>query len=142
MNIEIIRDSNDKIYFIEIGARNGGNLMPELAKLATGFDFAVANVQSALNQPFNFSCCYPVGNYFTQYILHTNENGIYSGISIDKQFIENIELKLEYYVEGDSVVRYRDSRSVIGVYLFKFGSLNKCKMFINHIRQGQNVLIK
>ena len=55
LNIEIIRDPDDRLFFIEVGARNGGNLMPDLAYLASGFDLVKANVNAVLNEPVDFS---------------------------------------------------------------------------------------
>ncbi len=136
LNIEIIRDQNDKIYFLEIGARNGGNFMPELARMATGFNMAGVNVNAVLNEPLDFSYSFPEDMFYTQLILHSHSNGIYSGFNLDKQFIDNIKYKIEYFLKGDNVQIYRDSRFVIGVFLFKFNDKVKCNRFINYIIQN------
>jgi len=60
LNIEIIRDKNDNIYFMEIGARNGGNFMPELITLATEFKMAAANVNAVLNEPIDLDFVFPM----------------------------------------------------------------------------------
>ena len=136
LNIEIIRDQSDKIYFLEIGARNGGNFMPELARMATGFNMAGANVNAVLNEPLEFSYNLPENMFYTQLILHSHSNRIYSGSNLDKQFIDNIRYKIEYFLKGDNVQIYRDSRFVIGVFLLKFNDKVKCSKFINYIIQN------
>ncbi|MBN2899567.1 MAG: ATP-grasp domain-containing protein, partial [Clostridia bacterium] len=37
INVEAIRDQEDRIFILEIGARNGGNFMPQLIRHTTGF---------------------------------------------------------------------------------------------------------
>lgn len=44
-------DFDNKIYFLEIGPRNVGDLMTELAELASGFNQTTATVYAALDDP-------------------------------------------------------------------------------------------
>jgi biotin carboxylase len=133
LNIEIIRDNHDRIHFLEIGARNGGNLMPELAGMASGFNMAAANVNSALNEEIDFSFIYPTDRYYTQVILHSHENGKYSGVNIPETFNDNLKTKLFYYLKGDDVRIYRNSRDVVGLMLFAFNNRNDCKDLLSFI---------
>jgi biotin carboxylase len=135
LNIEVIRNKEDRILFVEIGARNGGNLMPNLAMLASGFNLTAANVNSALGSDVDFSFNYPHEMFFTQVILHSHENGKYSGINIPEVFNKYLKEKLIYYNEGDSVHLYRNSQDVVGVLLFSFNGKQACNdliHFINH----------
>lgn len=141
LNIEIIRDYADNIYFIEIGARNGGNYMPDLATLATGFDLAAANVNVALGEPFDNFYRAPDGTFSTQYIIHSHKNGVYSGLNLDNQYSKNIKFIIEYFSKGDIVQFYSDSRKVIGILLLKFENKSKCMNFINYIHSTELIKI-
>lgn len=135
LNIEIIRDKEDRIFFIEIGARNGGNLMPELARMASGFDLAAANVNAALNEEIDFHFVYPTDLFCTQVILHSHENGKYHGVNIPEVFKDNLKTELIYYTKGDDVHIYRSSQDVVGLLLFSFNNKDGCNnliRFINH----------
>ncbi len=136
LNIEIIRDKKDNIYFMEIGARNGGNFMPELITLATEFKMAAANVNAVLNEPIDLDFRIPNDAYYTQLILHSADNGIFIGNNLNGQFDENIKFKKEYFVKGDFVKVYKDSRSVMGVFLYKFSGKDICTDFINYINKN------
>ena len=37
-NIEVILDKNENVYILELGARNGGSLIPQITQYATGID--------------------------------------------------------------------------------------------------------
>jgi biotin carboxylase len=135
LNIEIIRDSEDRIYFIEIGARSGGNLMPELACMATGFNLAAANVNAALQEEIDFHFDYPAHRYYTQVILHSHKNGKYNGANIPEEFKDNLKTELIYYTKDDNVNIYRNSQDVIGLLLFAFNDKDVCNRlirFVNH----------
>lgn len=140
LNIEIIRNPNDIIYFNEIGARNGGNFMPDLVSIATGFKMAEANVDIALREPLNTTYKMTYDKYYTQLILHSHRDGIYQGLNLPAKFENNIRFTKVYLKKGDKVTLYKDSRSVIGVYLYEFQGMEDCHDFIEYIKM--NDLIK
>jgi biotin carboxylase len=140
LNIEIIRDKSDKIFFLEIGARNGGNFMPELATLASGFKMAEANVNYALGEGIDLTYLTDKNNFFTQLILHSYSFGKFLGTSLDK-FEKSIVFKKEYYQSGDYVQKYRDSRNVIGVHLYKFSTSSEYLTFLEYIRSNNIILL-
>lgn len=139
LNIEIIRDKEDRIFFIEIGARNGGNLMPELAMMATGFNLTAANVNAALGEPIDFAYAYPTEKYFTQVILHSHENGTYGGINIHEKFGSSLKRELIYYDVGETVRIYNNSQDVVGLLLFSFNEIDVCNDLINHINKNNSI---
>ncbi|NLV20301.1 MAG: hypothetical protein GXY51_12545 [Bacteroidetes bacterium] len=137
LNIEIIRGQNNKIYFNEIGARNGGNFMPDLVSMATGFKMVAANVNAVLGEPVDIKYKYPEQNYYTQLILHSHDNGVYNGNNLPYEFNTNLIFRKEYFNIGDYVHTYKDSRHVIGVYLYEFQQKGKCLDFINYIQMNK-----
>jgi biotin carboxylase len=135
LNIEVIRDPKDKIYFIEIGARNGGNLMPELARMTSGFNMAAANVNAALNEEIDFHFEYPTDMFHSQVILSSHRNGKYAGVNIPKVFRDYLKTELIYYSNGEDVHIYSGSQDVVGLLLFSFNNIDVCNgliEFINH----------
>jgi len=133
LNIEIIRDERDNIFFIEVGPRNGGNLMPELAMSATGFNLAAANVNAVMDEAVDFNYSTTGSHYVTQVILHSYKDGKYSGPNIPEKYSKYLTNKLIYYSEGDYVNRYRGSQDVIGLMLFKFNNISLCKELTDYI---------
>lgn len=121
LNIEVIRDKNDNLYLLELGARNGGNFMPELMKVATGFDLTKANLDFYIKNQFKEVYNNKIKlskNYFAQLILHSNSTGYLKSINIPKNLIKCIVFKVLYYNKGEIVNKYNNSRDVIGVVIF------------------------
>lgn len=121
INVEVIRDINDDLYVLEIGARNGGNFMPQLMKHATGFDLVMANVESLMNDELleiSQNSLDP-GCYYTQIILHSKKDGVFKGLNVPAIVENNILEKNIYYQPGDKINRYRSSKDVVGVIITK-----------------------
>lgn len=142
LNIELIRDKDDRIFFVEIGARNGGNLMPELALMASGFNLAAASVNAALNIETDYNFVYPTGRFCTQVILHSEKNGKYMGVNIPEDYKKNIETELIYYNKGDNINVYRGSQDVVGLLLFSFNNKNSCNNLIKFIRHNNVINVE
>ncbi len=135
LNIEIIRDKHDHLYILEIGARNGGNFMPQLMKHATGFDLVKANIDALINEkiiPLNTKI---ILEHYTQVILHAENDGLFVGIDIPDKLHSCIEEKHIYYRPGQIIKRYKDSGDVIGVAIFKLREqehLNIFKLYLDN----------
>jgi len=130
LNIEILRDSDDKIFFVEIGARNGGNMMPELAELSSGFNLAAANVNAAMNNVIDFHFQIPDNCFCTQIILHSHANGKFNGINLPESYKKYLKVEKLYYNQGDDLQTYRGSQDVVGLLLFSFTDKEICKELI------------
>ncbi len=66
----------DDLYIIEMGPRNGGNMIPDLLKVITGVDLVAATVEAAMGN-FDINLNYLEKEaYFSSFNLHTGKNGI------------------------------------------------------------------
>jgi biotin carboxylase len=141
LNIEIIRDKDNCIYFLEIGARSGGNFMPELACFASGFKLSEACVNASLNEPVIL--CNDSGNdtFWSQLILHSSSEGTFSGYDLG-MFQNELIFKKDFHSPGDHVNTYHDSRHVLGVHIYRFNKKSMCNRFLNFINGHDFVHIK
>ena len=76
LNIEVMIDQNDDLYIVEIGPRNGGNMIPDLLYMATGIDTIAATVDHAMGLNYAFSKPVAVKQFLATRILHTRKKGI------------------------------------------------------------------
>ncbi len=118
LNIEIIRDNKDRIYFVEIGARSGGNFMPQLIRAATGFDLVAADIKGVLDEEINYDHSFPDGNFFAYVILQSPVEGKFLNYYIPEVFNEYIIKELVYVESGSNISHYHSSRDAIGIVLF------------------------
>jgi biotin carboxylase len=59
LNLDLVLDRQGDIYPIEMGARLGGNGLPDLVRMAYGVDVVEAAVRLALGQPFTLAARRP-----------------------------------------------------------------------------------
>mgnify|MGYP006372660751 CR=1 FL=1 len=94
-NIEIMIDKNDNLYFIEMGPRNGGNMIRDLLLMATGEDMIAATVESAMGNEFIFKNSVFQDKYVSTYVLHSDKDGVFvdvdykNGIDPVFEFVKN-----------------------------------------------------
>jgi biotin carboxylase len=122
LNIEIILDKEDKVHFLELGPRAGGNMIPIQLSDAFGVDLVKANVQAAMGVKPDFvdksikehSVCY------MHYVLHSYQNGFYRGIEFDAEIEDYIYRKCIYKHIGDTVEAFDGAGKALGIIFLKF----------------------
>lgn len=130
LNIEYITDHNDNVYILEIGPRNGGNLIPEVIKYATGVDLIAYAVEGALGKDCSDLECGASQGYWASYIVHSKHNGSFHDVGIQPDIVENIVEKNIWKNPGDRVKKFNGSNDTVGTMILKFKSEDEmlCKM--------------
>ena len=125
-NIEIMFDKNEKPYIIEIGPRNGGNLIAELLEVATGVDLVGVTVEAAINNNLDIEYT-PADVYYSTYYLHSVEKGKINNIIFDDEIKNNVIDKVIYKEYGDEIEVFDGLDKVIGIVFLKYYSLEELK---------------
>ncbi|MGB6020249.1 MAG: ATP-grasp domain-containing protein, partial [Sulfurimonadaceae bacterium] len=73
LNFDFHYNKNGDFSFLELGPRNGGNLIPEVIKYATDVDLIKYTVDSALGFDCSDLIMREVKGYFSSYMLHSIE---------------------------------------------------------------------
>ena len=126
LNFDIQIDSNGSIYFLDIGSRNGGNLIPTVTKYATGIDMIEYTIKAALGE----DCCdlrmvEPSG-YWSTYLISSQKNGIFKEIKIDDEIMKHNIVEYDLTVkQGDNVFAYTGSNAKLGTMILKFSSMEE-----------------
>lgn len=134
-NIEVMFDKNGKLYFIEIGPRNGGNMIPELLELITGVDLVKATVEVALNNKEISLEYYPSEVFYSTYVLHSSKNGKLKNIVFKEEIQKNIIKKVMFKELKDEVEVFDKSNKLIGIIFLKYSSLNEMKYKMNNMNE-------
>lgn len=123
INMDFIIDKNGKIYIIEIGPRNGGNLITDIIKQASDIDLAKCTVQAALGLELNEDFDKPIHTYVSSYITHSVKDGVYRDIEISDKIKNDIILNKIFYENGDKVKRFDNAGLGIGAMLIKYDNI-------------------
>lgn len=140
MNIEILLDKEDKVHFLELGPRAGGNMIPIQLSDAFGIDLVKANVQAAMGEVPDFieKSVHTQPGCYMHYVLHSYEGGIFDGIEIDDSISNFIYRKVIYKNPGDIVERFDGAGKALGIIFLHFGTIDEMDYFCNN----HNSLIK
>lgn len=124
-NVEIMFDDQEKMYFVEVGPRNGGNMIPELLYMTSGVDLIAATIETCIGNKYDFSQNISYNKYIATHVLHTEKNGIFKEILIDKEIEGKIVKKISYKQPGDLVQYFDGSNKAIGMIFWKFDTLEE-----------------
>ena len=116
-NIETRVGTDGKPYIMECSPRAGGNRLAEMLKLATGQDLITASVEGALGMPITGLAADPEYNRgcWGEIILHSNQDGVFKGLSIDREYQERYIHQLDLWVKpGDQIHRFTGANMTIG----------------------------
>lgn len=122
VNVEIMLDSDGRVFFIELNPRNGGNMIPEELYLATGFDIFDATVTAAMGDEVSLEDVSTPSNTgaFATYMVHTMETGVLKQVSFSKELSPYI---VGYYPDmspGARVEPFLSADKKIGVLMLRF----------------------
>lgn len=115
---EIIIDNNNKIFFVEVGARMGGDYIgSHLVKLSTGYDFLenVINISlGAFNNHISLENKYYSGIYY----IIPKPGKLISIVDNSKDYSEIISSEI-YYDIGDYIGEVQESNDRAGCYIYQ-----------------------
>jgi biotin carboxylase len=138
LNFDIIVDKNDNVYILEIGARNGGNMIPELTELCTGVDMIEYSIKAAMGEDLDNLTMRNEKKFFSHYVVHSVKSGKVK--SIHKSEKLKLCLLNEHYnfKVGDHVKKFDSSANRLGIFLLKY---NSKKEMLDLISDMENNLV-
>lgn len=119
-NIEVILDKNDNVYILELGARNGGSLIPQITQYATGVDMVEYTIKAALGEDCStIRMTEPIG-YWSNYMVHSKKTGLLKKVHIADELKDNFVEYQTDFKEGDSVTAFENAGHALGTMVFKY----------------------
>ena len=141
LNFDIRIGSDDRIYLMEIGPRNGGNLIPQATRYATGVDMVKATVDAALGLPCNELEVREAQGFYATYIIHADHDGVLQRIEYSRE-IERATLERELWVEPGGVVeKFDGSNCTLGTMILKFSFKDEMLKCMNDMAQHVRVIV-
>ncbi|WP_274309540.1 ATP-grasp domain-containing protein [Solibacillus daqui] len=142
-DFDIQVDKHDRVFFIEMGARVGGNLIPHITKKATGVDLIEYTIKAALGEDCSdLKMVEPTG-YWSCYVLNSQKSGIFEGLEMDKEFEENNIVEYELSIKPkDSLSAFTGSDKKIGTMVLKYSSLEEMLRKMDSITDFINVNVE
>lgn len=119
MNVELIVDSDGRVWPIDIGPRNGGNMIPDLLGLIFGVDLVEMTILAAMGEKRN--CEIGAGvKYYATHNLHCDKKGLFREIRIKPELRKKIVRICEYKKPGDQVDFFDNAAKALGIVFLRF----------------------
>lgn len=138
LNFDLIFDATGALYFLEIGPRNGGCLIPDVILHATGVDLIKYTVDNALGLSCRELSMQPTNGFWSSYMIHSIKNGTYKGLYLSDRIKPKIVQQDIWVKENDTVNSYMGSNDTIGTVILRFDTPDEMEELIenmvHHIR--------
>lgn len=122
LNFDFHYNSAGDFSFLELGPRNGGNLIPEVIKYATGVDLVKYTVDSALGLDCSDLAMRKTQGFYSSYILHAIESGEVKEVWYSDEIRKNIVEETVFIKKGDKVSKFTGSNHTLGTMIMRFDS--------------------
>lgn len=123
-NIEMIIDHSNRLYFLDAGPRNGGNMLPEFISMISGKDIVEATIENAMGNknPVDVSLDGVSGGYWGLVVLHSESDGKFFNVSYNEA-AKNSMLREELKVkEGDNIRKFSKCDDLVGLSFHRFAT--------------------
>lgn len=122
-NVEAIVGEDDKIYLIELGARAGGSLIPQLVEYVTGVNYVPFVVKAAVGGDCSDLKMAEAKGCWSNYMVHPNVTGKFAGIDFDKELQDHIVHWAPDVKVGETIHKFCGAQDCIGELILKYDSV-------------------
>lgn len=143
-NIEMIIDKHDRLFFLDAGPRNGGNMLPEFISMIARKDIVEATIKTAMGDTNNLDVTLDgeEGGYWGLGVLHTSKGGSFNGVEysdLAKQALvrEEVQKKL-----GEQVCPFERCNDLVGLNFLHFKSQSDMDEVMCNTNESMKVLLK
>jgi biotin carboxylase len=134
LNFDVLVDENDEVFILEIGPRNGGNMIPELTAYCTGVDMKEYSIRACLGEDISDLKMGYETPYFSHYVVHSQKTGVVKSVTQSDQ-LKSCLLYEHYNFEiGSAVQRFESSANRLGIMLLKYPSKEVMLDMIYHMK--------
>lgn len=141
-NIETRIGTNGKPYIMELTPRGGGNRLCEMLHYATGEDLITAMTRYIVGDSVPKIVQRTYNGHWAEVIFHSDRNGIFDHIEIDKTMSAKVIEKDVWVNKGDMVSSFNGANDTIGTLILRFDSVYELERSIGDISSWLNVVVR
>lgn len=132
-NIEFFIDVNGDVFVLEIGPRNGGNLITDAIALSSGVDLAEYTAKAAVGDDISDLTEQPMKRYISSYIVHTMKEGIYHDLRIADNFPGKVLRQDMFIQKGEEIHPFINGGYGLGAMLLEFSNQEQMLYCMDHM---------
>lgn len=135
VNLDFMFTEEGDIFIIELGPRNGGNLITDAIELAGGVNLAEYTIKAALLDDLSDLKETKMSRWISSYIWHTDRDGIFHGISMSDRLQKKILRSDIFVTEGSRIRRFDHGGFGLGAALLEFDSMDEMLYMMDHMEE-------
>jgi biotin carboxylase len=132
-NVEAIVGEDDKIYLIELGARAGGSLIPQLVNYVTGVNYVPYVIKAAVGDDCSELKMAEAKGCWSNYMVHPNVTGKFVSIEFDNLLQEHMAEWAPDVKVGDPIHKFRGAQDCIGELILRYDNPKQMMEIIKNI---------
>ena len=142
-NFDIRIDRDENVYLMEIGPRNGGNLIAQVTQYATGVDMVEYTIKAAMGDDCSDLHMAPVKGFWSCYMVHSRKGGKFVGVNCSDEFKKNNIVEFERGVKpGEEVPAFNGSNGTSGTRIRKYAPLDEMLYKMDHMEEFVQVEVE
>jgi len=141
LNFDFHYDKNGNFSFLELGPRNGGNLIPEVIKYSTGVDLVKYTVEAALGNDCSDLTMQESRGYYSSYMLHSLKDGKFKDIYYSDEIKNNIIEENIFVKKGDIINKFNGSHNTLGTMIMRFDTQEEMLEKMDNMNRYLKVLL-
>ena len=134
MNVELIIDKIGRVWPIDIGPRNGGNMIPDLLGMIFGVNVVEMSIQAAMGKNTIHEIREGIP-YYATHNLHTASSGKFARVTYSDEIRPYVVKECIYKKTGDSVEYFDNSAKAIGIVFLKFNSREDMRNMLMNVNE-------
>lgn len=143
-NIEMVVDHNERLFFLDAGPRNGGNMLPEFISMASGKDLVAATVSAAMGDFDAIDVDFDgrSGGFWGLGVLHSDRPGRFAGVGYSPEASSALVAERLQVSPGDGVSRFERCNDLVGLSFFRFASKREMDGVMLDMKSSMRVLLE
>jgi biotin carboxylase len=133
INLDFIINKEGRVCVLEIGPRNGGNLITDAIKESNGIDLAKYTIKAALGMDCSELHQKEAVEYISTYIVHSKNSGYYSGMLLDPEIEKDIIREKLFIEKGNSVIKFDNASFGIGAMIIRHKNIDEMCYRMDHM---------
>ena len=141
-NFDVRLNGRGQTVLMEVAPRNGGNLIAQVIKYATGVDMVEYTLKAAMGEDCSDLKMAAPKNFWSCYMVHSKAGGILQSVTIDENFKKNNVVEFEmFFKNGERVEAFTGSGGTLGAMILRFSSMDEMLYKMDNMREFVKVEI-
>lgn len=125
-NFDVRIDKDENVILMELGPRNGGNLIAQVTQYATGVDMVEYTIKAAMGMDCSDLKMVEPKGFWSCYMVHSKTAGILKSVEFSDEFKQNNIVEFEMmFQNGDKIDAFNGSNGTLGTMILKFSSMDE-----------------